>query len=99
MIGYKNEFVELLLSSRVNYVSFLELTNDFQSNPHSLDLENGNAWNIFYEPCFTVRVGSEKIKGIVQSGFSIRHNPIEKSQFRNREFIFNIGIMYNFGLK
>lgn len=96
MIGYKNPYIECLLSTRASFVQFVTLNNVFDSNPQGLDL-NGASANIFIEPAFTFRGGSEKIKGMVQVGYSFRQLPLNTVRFRNREIMLSMGLMLNLG--
>ena len=94
VFGVYSENLEFSASVRINYLEFLELENDFDSNPWELDLE-GLKHNVFIEPTMTLKAGSESVKFKAQVAYSHGYFPLNKVQFRNRMTNFNFGLCFN----
>ena len=94
VFGVYSENLEFSASVRINYLEFLELENDFDSNPWGLDLE-GLKHNVFIEPTMTLKAGSESVKFKIQVVYSQGYFPLNQVQFRNRMTNFNFGLCFN----
>lgn len=92
--GMVGQYVEFSTSFRLNYLEFFELENDFESNPDGLDLD-GLKNNLFIEPTFTIKAGSENVKFKGQLTYSQGYYPFDRVQFKNKSMNFNIGICIN----
>jgi hypothetical protein len=98
-IGIRSGWVEAAFSCRLSQINFKEI-NYYNTTYHLDDMNilKAHSSPLFLEPAFTVRGGSESIKGQIQLGIAARlGEPALEMMFES--FRFSLGVHFYLSAK